>query len=357
MHSGDGLFYGMEKYLCTTRQALRLHTESFFAHHDQDSKGGILIGSRSKILSKISYCSLCQLAAHCLDLENLNIKRRLRAIYGLHWAQRESDVRDWENNQKRVLSVGHYMVFAFNYDFKYIESRCRLMPCGDDVAAIGTLGLIDTARLPAPTRVHCGTIKDWITRCTEDHRDCEKHTQLAPLSINALSAVLMIDIELGCFVDLPTTARFFALSYVWGDEATLQTLKSNEPDLRKPGGVNHVKHLPPTTIRDAMEVTWALGERYLWCDRLCIVQDDAASKHTLVTHMDQIFGSAYVVMIARSDQHADAGLFGQRPLHKVKHVADNLRFVAVPWFGSRTTIETSPLENRSWTYVVFESHM
>lgn len=53
----------------------------------------------------------------------------------------------------------------------------------------------------------------------------------------------------------------------------------------------------------------ALGERYLWIDRFCIIQDHPA-KHAIISQMDAVFANAYCTIIATDGNDADFGLRG-----------------------------------------------
>lgn len=66
----------------------------------------------------------------------------------------------------------------------------------------------------------------------------------------------------------------------------------------------------PETIRDAIRLLQQLGERYLWVDRLCIVQDDEKNKLLHVLNMDAIFMNAYCTIIAADGTDANRGLPG-----------------------------------------------
>ena len=230
--------------------------------------------------------------------------------------------------------------------------RCLLVPCGDDLLTMGARSTFLKGQTPATIESPYDSIKRWVTRCSAEHEGCNQHNMWTQDSDNGLNTILVVDVKRGCLVNIPAAHRYFALSYVWGKEARFQTLKSNEADLRKPGGLNAIQHSLPKTIRDAMEVMLAINEAYLWCDCLCIVQDDERSKHELISHMDQIYGSAHVVIVARSGAHADVGLFGQHPWHTVERIADDMRFVAVPEYNMSTFTRVAPLEDRAWTYVL-----
>jgi len=50
-------------------------------------------------------------------------------------------------------------------------------------------------------------------------------------------------------------------------------------------------------IQDAMDLVSALGERHLWVDTLCIVQDDEETKHDLISKIDVIYAGAVAVIV------------------------------------------------------------
>lgn len=58
-----------------------------------------------------------------------------------------------------------------------------------------------------------------------------------------------------------------------------------------------------------MSLVRSLGERYLWVDALCIVQDDEASKLQNIDRMAPIYPGAKLTIIA-ADGDADYGLRG-----------------------------------------------
>lgn len=64
------------------------------------------------------------------------------------------------------------------------------------------------------------------------------------------------------------------LSYCWGQPAqdgqvVYRLLTSTESQLRTRQPIS----ILPKTLRQALEAAWRLGSRYLWIDRLCIIQD------------------------------------------------------------------------------------
>jgi hypothetical protein len=113
----------------------------------------------------------------------------------------------------------------------------------------------------------------------------------------------LIDCESPTFkvVPAPTNARYAALSYVWGDMVDSQ-------DIEALGGSRNMSI--SLTVKDAIVATRGLGLRYLWCDKYCINQDNAAEKYDQIMNMDAIYEASQITIIAAAGQDADAGLPG-----------------------------------------------
>ena len=76
---------------------------------------------------------------------------------------------------------------------------------------------------------------------------------------------------------LPLGGRYVALSYVWGSGRSFTAREGNFKDLLRFDEFRRYLPSLPRTIRDAIELVRALGERYLWVDALCIIQDSKRS--------------------------------------------------------------------------------
>ncbi|KAI4644524.1 hypothetical protein J4E93_006429 [Alternaria ventricosa] len=85
----------------------------------------------------------------------------------------------------------------------------------------------------------------------------------------------------------------------------------NYDQLRQPGTLS--KQPLTQTIRDAMTFVKSLGERYLWVDTMCIIQDDAANKASALAQMCAIYSCAMATIVALNGDSADAGLPGIPP--------------------------------------------
>ena len=121
-------------------------------------------------------------------------------------------------------------------------------------------------------------------RCLQDHGSrCEELKSIISKAIvsgdiKQLHPARIVDLVEHRIIEFPTGSTYLALSYCWAKEPYLMLLRSNQQHLGNLNGVDIDKLAP--TIADALRVTEILGERYLWVDSLCIVQDGQEDKMT-----------------------------------------------------------------------------
>ncbi|KAI0630049.1 heterokaryon incompatibility protein-domain-containing protein [Trametes polyzona] len=177
---------------------------------------------------------------------------------------------------------------------------------GDPAAAYFTYRPRITDRGSA-TALSCA--KAYIDNCVKHHRRCRKparatgHSSRLPSRLVDCSNPDRPRLVLGSAVE--AKSPYLALSYVWGGcqphSATTTNLAAYcaaiDPGL----------DLLPQTIRDAIRVTHDLGQRYLWIDSLCILQDSEADKHRELARMVDVYRNAYLTIVAGSAKRATEG--------------------------------------------------
>lgn len=143
-------------------------------------------------------------------------------------------------------------------------------------------------------------IREWLDACNGDHdHHCNGGGDNA---ITTWRPAYLIDSAERCLVRTKPTDRYLALSYVWGPTASrrddpdgpLQLLRSNVEALQIELPDKNI----PQTILDAIWLSRKLGLRYLWVDRLCIVQDDLEDKENHIRNMAYVFSNAYLTIIS-----------------------------------------------------------
>ncbi|KAK6065233.1 heterokaryon incompatibility protein [Seiridium cupressi] len=203
-------------------------------------------------------------------------------------------------------------------------------------------------------------VKSWIEKCNS-HSKCSKATchfiSLKP------APLLFIDVNHNCLTFSSAEVRYLALSYVWGRTASFETTKNNFKSLCYPGALSAVGtwNALPTTIRDAIYLTKSLSVRYLWVDRLCIIQDDNDSKKTLLQAMPFIYSNAYFTVVAADGIDANHGLCGISCHRQDVHLAriDLANITLLETKHRAADGFKSPWAYRGWTFqeAIFSKRM
>lgn len=209
--------------------------------------------------------------------------------------------------------------------------------------------LTDIRRWETPT-FDVQLVKNWITHCHSEHGDhCKK------LPVTPPEEFKLIDVENLCIIEASESVRYIALSYVWGSSSTgrdLQLVRSNLTQLQRCRGLD--KSALPDVIVDAMTLCTDLGERYLWVDRLCIIQDDPMSKHGQILNMDLIYGMAAFTIVCALEGSDVPGIPGvnTRPrrssLHSRKWSYHSDGYTVEPDFYD--VVNRSIWNTRGWTF-------
>lgn len=251
---------------CTTIPFRQLHENG----KGESQRFSLLVGNVSDVRDR-KHCPFCQLifqglstSDRLLDTANVEIYWKYPGFYRFH------SVR---------FPVGSQIAF-------FDEKNTRLIDNNG----------IDISR-----------IRQWLSVCSDRHSSCSL-LQYTP--DDEILNFRVIDVFHKCITIIPRNARYIALSYVWGQVGTYRLLKGNMRDLMKPKGLSRVWEHVPLTIRDAISFTEAIGERYLWVDTLCLIQDDDNDKIPGIKHMDVVFGQAFCTIIAAGGDDANAGLPG-----------------------------------------------
>lgn len=195
----------------------------------------------------------------------------------------------------------------------------------------------------------------WLKECEIQHKKCKISNAMPAL----LPGTLLLDVISFQLVPAPINARYITLSYVWGNTTSFQTEKANLDSLTKTGGVmavmSDIEALPKVVI-DAMVAVRELGERFLWVDSLCIVQDDLEKKGAQIDQMDVIYSRAILTLVALSGKDANYRLFdatiGKRILRETiaLHI-QRPEIMVRPCYPTLSTLqEFSSYNSRGWTF-------
>lgn len=151
-------------------------------------------------------------------------------------------------------------------------------------------------------------LRSWRGTCEREHGG-----MCSSIDDNSLSRPRLpwlIDCEKYRLIPAGRDDRYVALSYVWGNANVLKTSTQNLRRLCEPGAFLQQNQKLPRTIKDAIHVVRLLGERYLWVDALCIVQNDENTRKHLIDNMAAVYANALLTVVAAEGKDADSGLNG-----------------------------------------------
>lgn len=147
---------------------------------------------------------------------------------------------------------------------------------------------------PTPARFEPSNITRWIADCKRLHGpECNEHNSMTgPIKqfYRVLELMRFVDVHKLCIVECREAVKYVALSYVWGATPTTRLTTTNQDYLYTPGSLPDFTL--PNTIWDAINVTKACGEQFLWVDALCLIQDNAGDLEIGIHVMDLICKSA-----------------------------------------------------------------
>ncbi|KAK0648476.1 heterokaryon incompatibility protein-domain-containing protein [Cercophora newfieldiana] len=197
----------------------------------------------------------------------------------------------------------------------------------------------------------------WLSHCSTTHgASCNAPAWSVTLEKPSGIPFRLVDVLDGSIVEAdPRNHEYAALSYVWGDIAhhadILSLSNYNLPTLSSRGGLGG-KNLG-RAITDAIDIVRTLGMRYLWADRLCIIQDSDIDKAHQVSQMDRIYGGAAVTLVAASGTHLDEPISGVTTARTVSQLAecvtsDPVVNVLLP-MQSGGYPDLKPWAGRAWT--------
>ncbi|KAK7469232.1 hypothetical protein VKT23_003721 [Stygiomarasmius scandens] len=214
-----------------------------------------------------------------------------------------------------------------------------------------------TTRVPAWPTDLTSDAYDMALRCIEvcsvEHEHClrPKPSKLPTRVIDCLDPahprLLTTD---------PLNLDFYVtLSYVWGENQPHRTTAENLESYQSSIDLSLIPH----TIRDAINVTHRIGQRYLWVDSFCIIQDSEDEKAREISKIREYFQNAFVTLVAANADHVGAGFTPSRarwrpePLFTLPFICPNGSVGTLQLHNSDlskigTSKPAEPIDSRAW---------
>lgn len=225
-------------------------------------------------------------------------------------------------------------------------------------------------------------IRSCLRDCDANHPECKiagqgLPTRLLDVQIEGAQQVILVETE---SLPMGHSTTYIALSYCWGGRQSL-TLRSENLEVMKLGLM--VSSLSQT-LQDAIAVTRALGQQYLWVDALCIIQDSPSDWEVESSRMTSVYRHAYLTIAAATasdvtqgflsrnyretnawykepfheewiNQEACSTILGARLINEVfRHLGDNKRIPDMPWKFRGWTMQEQFLSRRLLKYHAYE---
>ncbi|KAI0909259.1 HET-domain-containing protein [Ustulina deusta] len=210
----------------------------------------------------------------------------------------------YEETRTRQLSSDHFcgeLILRWNYTecFKLDDTQTEIYYSRNSEMDFS----VDNAFRLVPNAcevIDFKRVRAWMDKCKEDHGEhCIRPRRPAHSdksvqdSYPELGLLRFIDVQDQCVVETLDIYPYVALSYVWGSAVNLRALERH-------------KGLIPRTISDAMALAQKIGERYIWCDALCLIQNDPDDVDRGIKSMDLIYENAELTVVAACGHDANA---------------------------------------------------
>ncbi|KAG2739794.1 HET-domain-containing protein [Suillus brevipes Sb2] len=345
--------------LCSTCSSLNLHA---ILHDGVPEEHAIPLGHLTEIFDKSNHCGLCNLVAIVVrrawnldKLPDIDIASVTCALYALECGY--PDIPDYVSPVTRDICHRLYIqtsdrprdvIAAMAAAQSNLLLDIQLL--GEDAPKVGRTQELHGRRVGQ--NVDIAMLKRWIHICEHEHGELCETVWWRDAGDILPKSMRVVDVTRMAVVRAPPSCRFVALSYLWGGIGEeYWTRRANLKQRRAQGGLD--LSLLPGTILDTIQLVRQLGERYLWIDALCIVQDDPKDKTVQIGVMDLIYGSSVFTIFAAGGTSAHDPLPGIRPgTRDPKQQIAKIQglHLAVPLILPREAVASSVWDTRGWTY-------
>jgi len=152
-------------------------------------------------------------------------------------------------------------------------------------------------------------IESCLSKCETQHTVCRLPSPQLPTRLIKVSQTCLSSVRLVETASLPNEP-YIALSYCWGKGDNVKTTIANYDDMQKAIIVASL----PQTLQDAVIITRKLGQKYIWIDALCIIQDSPSDWEREAAMMAPVYRNAYLSIAAETAAAASEGFLARQHL-------------------------------------------
>lgn len=322
--------------------------------HEEALKRNSKLGYLDDIIKRSSSCEFCRLLVSCARRLNNGqdpptSQEGDRVEVGLDQQFFCSvDKVDLEEELAKKLEISRLTINFEPAIFGFFSKiRFQIYKEGSDTPGFGRL---------VGSSVNLEQLKSWLNTC-EKHHGADCHTPQWLGEPSQPTFLKVIDVEKRCVVAAPPNCRYVALSYVWGNPKEM----GSQRWLMKRAHVDESQlhngldlDLLPKTITDTMALVSQIGERYLWVDALCIVQDDFNELAEQTSKMDLVYARALATIIVATGASAAAGLPGVKSPRTISQrkvdIGNGYHLMETVAQGNANHLQHSSWNSRGWTF-------
>ncbi|KAI8652948.1 hypothetical protein NCS55_01277900 [Fusarium keratoplasticum] len=216
-------------------------------------------------------------------------------------------------------------------------------------------------------------IRPWMKRCLKEHTTTCNHEAKSSNNPILPTRLLFVGSQTHPTPKLVenqnrTYTRYLILSYSWGSSGNHNKVKTLEENYQARLEGIDISELPKT-IQDAIEVTRAMGESYIWIDAICIKQDKDPNVSDWDLESPKVgdyYANALCMISAMRAKDSAGGFLTERKLSKYPHRQSLLACGKTPHGDKNVHIwaevinpqlgleaDTEPLMDRGWPFPEF----
>jgi hypothetical protein len=189
----------------------------------------------------------------------------------------------------------------------------------------------------------------WHTTCLSLHPS-RRPKRLLRIDIDVRNDQLWIYLDVTSQPPPTSMAiRYSALSYCWGRDQEHKLKVASQTTYEKGVAISEL----PTTLQDAILLSWRLDLKFIWIDCLCILQDDENDLAREIADLPAIFGNAYVTISASRASDSREGF-----LHPVSRPPTDGVCFSLPYacpdgrlgYVILYRYSGNPIQSRAWTF-------
>ncbi|KAB5578577.1 heterokaryon incompatibility protein-domain-containing protein [Coniochaeta sp. 2T2.1] len=205
----------------------------------------------------------------------------------------------------RILNDCALYVYVFFKELKGRHATIEVYAKPDSPSRWKHIGPARSVPALANSTESIGLLKRWLNDCETRHPACQvgRTATLPTRVIDVGESAETVSLYISQAGEQGT---YTALSHCWGGQTPLATTQATLGDRQK--SIHFDKK--SRTFAEAVEVTRALGFKYLWIDSLCIIQDDVADWTAEAAKMSQVYSNAALTLSADGAADTSQGLFG-----------------------------------------------